>query len=117
MVFAIPADHRVKLKERAKKIDYMDLAMERKSDHYTNCNCTVAKGLVKTQEDLEMRERVETIQTAALLRLVSILRGILEIEEICCHSKSIEIPSANADGKISQVVIIIIKIQVKISFN
>ena len=32
MVFAIPADHRVKLKEREKKDKYLDLAREFKKD-------------------------------------------------------------------------------------
>ena len=39
---------------------------------------TVAKGLVLGLEDLEIRERVETIQTTALLRSVRILRRVLE---------------------------------------
>ena len=42
--FAIPADHRVKLKENEKKNKYLDIAkelkktMEHESDIYTNCN-------------------------------------------------------------------------------
>ena len=35
---------------------------------------TVIKGLVKGQEDLEIRGRVDTIQTTALLRSAKILR-------------------------------------------
>ena len=44
MGFAVPADHRVKLKESEKKDKYLDLAwelkkiVEHKSDVYTNCN-------------------------------------------------------------------------------
>ena len=45
MDFALPADHRVKLKESEKKDKYLDLAcelkknmMERESDGDTNCN-------------------------------------------------------------------------------
>ena len=40
---------------------------------------TVTKGLVKGQEDLQIRGPGETIQTAALLRSVRVLRKILEI--------------------------------------
>ena len=39
---------------------------------------TVTKGLVQGLEDLEIRERVETIQTTALLKLARILRRVLE---------------------------------------
>ena len=39
---------------------------------------TVTKGLLKGLEDLEVRGRVETIQTTALLRTARILRRILE---------------------------------------
>ena len=42
--FAVPADHRIKLKEREKKVKYLDLARESKKtiehecDNYTNCD-------------------------------------------------------------------------------
>ena len=42
--FAVPADHRIKLKECEKKDKYLDLArelkktMEREGDYYTNCD-------------------------------------------------------------------------------
>ena len=39
---------------------------------------TVTKGLLKGLEDLEVRGRVETIQTTALLRTARILRRVLE---------------------------------------
>ena len=39
---------------------------------------TVTKGLVKRLEDLEIRRRVETIQTRALLRSARILRRVPE---------------------------------------
>ena len=44
MVFAVPVDHRVKLKESEKRDKYLDLARELKKtveyeiDDYTNCN-------------------------------------------------------------------------------
>ena len=39
---------------------------------------TVTKGLLNGQDDLEFGERVETIQTTALLITVRILRRVLE---------------------------------------
>ena len=39
---------------------------------------TVTKGLVQRLNDLEMTERVETVQTTALLILPRILRWVLE---------------------------------------
>ena len=39
---------------------------------------TITKGLLKVQEDLEVGERVETIQTTALQRTARILRWVLE---------------------------------------
>ena len=39
---------------------------------------TVNKGLIKGLEDLEIRGKVETIQTTALLRSTRVLRRVLE---------------------------------------
>ena len=46
--FAVPADHRIKLKECEKKDKYLDFERELKKlwnrqagDNYTNCNCCV----------------------------------------------------------------------------
>ena len=39
---------------------------------------TVTKGLIKGQEDLEIRGQLETIKTTALLRSVRIPRRVLE---------------------------------------
>ena len=60
---------------------------------------TVTKELLKGLEDLEIRGRVETIQTTTLLRLVRILRSVLETYY---HSNFNERQSANADVKNSQ---------------
>ena len=78
MDFAVPADHRVKLKEREKKDKYLDLARELKK----LCNRkvmfipiiisalgTVTEGLSKGLENLEIRGRVETIKTTTLLKV------------------------------------------------
>ena len=60
---------------------------------------TVTKGLIKGLEDLEIRGRVETMQTTALLRSARILR---RLEETCCHLASCERPSAITDVKNSK---------------
>ena len=107
--FAVPADQRMKLKEREKGDKYLDVArelkktMEHESDDCTNCALgTVTKGLLKGLEDLEVGGQVETIQTTALLKTVRIQSTVLELEETCCHSISSERPSANADVKNSK---------------
>ena len=84
---AVPADHRIKLKESKKKDMYLDLARESKK--LWNMKVTiipigigtfgrVTKGLLKGLEDLEIRGREETIQTTTLLRMTRILRRVLE---------------------------------------
>ena len=57
---------------------------------------TETKGLLKGLEDLEVGDRVETIQTTTLLKTARILRRVLET---CCYSLSSEILSAYADVK------------------
>ena len=85
--FAVPADHRIKLKECEKRDKYLDLARELKK--LWNMKVTiipivigafgkVTKGLLKGLEDLEVGGRVETIQTTALLKMTRILRRVLE---------------------------------------
>ena len=72
--FAVPADHRIKLKECKKRDKYLDLARELKK--LWNMKMTiipivigafgmVTKGLLKGLEYLEVGDRVETIQTTA----------------------------------------------------
>ena len=63
---------------------------------------TVTIGLLKGQEDLGVGGRVETIQTAALLRKASILTKVLRLEETCYHLHFSQRSSANADVKKSQ---------------
>ena len=87
MDFAVPADHRIKLKESEKKNKYLDLAWELKK----LCNMpvtiipivisafgTFTKGLLNGLGDLEVGGRLETLQTTALLRIDRILRRVLE---------------------------------------
>ena len=85
--FAVPADHRIKLKECEKKDKYLNLARELKK--VWNMKVTIAqivigafdtitKGLLKGLEDLEVGRRVETIQTTALLKTARIPGRVLE---------------------------------------
>ena len=85
--FAVPSDHKIKLKEREKRDKYLDLAREMKNlwnmkmTMITIINGalgTVTKGLVQGLEHLEIRGRVEILQTTALLRSARILRRVLE---------------------------------------
>ena len=85
--FAVPADHRTNLKESEKKDKYLDLARELKKLWNMKVTIvpivigalgTIAKGLLKGLEDLEVGGWVETIQTTALLRTARILRRVLE---------------------------------------
>ena len=78
--FAVPVDHRIKLKKCEKKDKYLDLARELKRLWNIQVAIiaivicafgTVTKGLLKGLEDLEVGGRVETIQT--LLRMARIL--------------------------------------------
>ena len=86
--FAVPVDHRIKLKECEKKNKYLDLSRELKKlwniqvtiiPIVIGAFSTVTEGLLKGLEDLEVGEQVETIQTTALLRTIRILRSVLEI--------------------------------------
>ena len=85
--FAVPADHRIKLKECEKKDKCLDLARELKKLRNMRVTIvpivigafgTVTKGLLKGREDLEVGGRVETIQTTGLLKTARILRRVLE---------------------------------------
>ena len=85
--FAVPVDHRIKLKECEKRDKYLDLARELKKlwnmmvtiiPIVIGAFITVTKGLLKGLEDLEVGGRVETIQTTALQKTPRILRRVLE---------------------------------------
>ena len=85
--FAVPANHRINLKECEKKDKYLDLARELKKLWNMKVTIvpivigalgTISKGLLKGLEDLEVRGRLETIQKTTLLRSASILRRVLE---------------------------------------
>ena len=87
MDFAVPVDHREKLKENEERNKYLDLAWELKKLWNINVTIipvvisaigTVTKGLVQGLEDFEITRRVETVQTTVLLRSARILRSVLE---------------------------------------
>ena len=87
MNFAVPVDHRVKLKESEKKDKYLALAWELKKLWNMKVTIitivigtlgTITKGLIKGLEDLEIRGRVKTIQTTTLLISARILKIVLE---------------------------------------
>ena len=84
--FAVPTDHRIKLKENKKKDKYLNLARELKktveheSDNYTNHDWCFwySHQRIKGVDDLEIKGRVENIQTTTLWRSARILRKVLD---------------------------------------
>ena len=88
--FLVPADHRVKLEKKEKnekKDKYLDLAREFLKNWNMNLTAlpivfgalgTVTKELIKGLEELEIRGRVETLQTTTLSRSERILIRVLE---------------------------------------
>ena len=86
MDFAVPADHRIKLKESEKDDKNLDLAWELKKLWNMKVTIitividalgTIIKGLLKGLGDLEVGGRVEAIQTTTLLIADRILRKVL----------------------------------------
>ena len=84
---AVPADHRINLKESEKKDKYLDLTRAIKTlwnmkvmivPIVIGALGTVTKVLLKGLEDLEIGGQLETIQMTALLRTARILRRVLE---------------------------------------
>ena len=84
---AVPAHHRVNLKESEKKEKYHDLARELKKlwnikvtfiPIVIGALSTVTKGLLKGLENLEITGRVETIQSTTLLISAKILKSVLK---------------------------------------
>ena len=85
--FAVPADHRIKLKECKKKDKYLDITRELKKLWNIKVTIvpivigvfgTITKGLLKGLEDLEVGGRVETIQMTTFLKTARKLRRVLE---------------------------------------
>ena len=87
MDFAVPVDHRVKVKESEKKDKYLGLARELKKlwdmkvaviSIIIGALGTVTKRSIQELEDLEIRGRVEIIQSMALQRSSGLLRRVLK---------------------------------------
>ena len=85
--FAVPADHRVKMKESEKINKSLDLARELRKLWNMKVKIvpivigalgTISKALEKNLSELVIRRRIETIQTTALLGSARILRRVLE---------------------------------------
>ena len=85
---AVQANHRIKLNECEKKDKYLELARELKKLWNMQVTImpivigafwTVTIGLLQGLEDLEVGGRVDTVQTATLLRTVRIQRKVLQI--------------------------------------
>ena len=57
---------------------------------------TVTEGLIKGLEDLEIKGRVDTIQTTAWLKSARYWGDFWRLEGTCCHWNSSERPSADA---------------------
>ena len=109
--FAVPADHRIKLKECEKKDKYLDLAWELKQlwnikvtiipiviDAFGN----VTKGLLKGLENLKVGGRVGTSKQKHYWEWPEYKEKCWRLEEICSHSNSGEKPSAKTDEKLSR---------------
>ena len=98
MDFAVPEDHRVKIKESKKRDMYLDLAREHRKLLKMKMILTVigalemvSKELERSLEKLEIGKRTETIQNTALLRSARIPRRVLETWEefLSLHWKTI----------------------------
>ena len=59
----------------------------------------ITKRLVKGVEDMEIRGRVETIQTTALLRLARILRRVLETRDLAVTQIPVRIHQLTLEWK------------------
>ena len=108
MDFAVPADHWIKLKDCEKRDKYIDFPRELKKLWNMKVKIipivigafgTVAKGLLKGLEDLEVGGRVETIQQQHYWKRPQYWEDSWSLEETCCHSISSERLSAYADVK------------------
>ena len=107
--FAVPTDHRIKLKECEKKDKYLDLARKLKKNMKVtiiriviSAFCTVTKGPLKGVEDLEVGGRVATLQATYCWERPEYWEESWRLEETCCHSNFRERPSDNTDGKNTQ---------------
>ena len=95
MDVAVPADHKVKLKEKKKEKDSYFEHEGTIIQIVIGVLGTVIKGILKGLEDLEIRGRVETILTTTLLNTERSPRDLWKI----APTQTYERPLANADEK------------------
>ena len=84
--FAVPAEHRIKLKECEKKDKYFNIARESENCYMKviiipieiGAFSTVTKGSLKGPVDLMVGGRLKTRQTTELLRTTRILRRVVQ---------------------------------------
>ena len=93
MEFAVPIDHKMKIKESEKIDKHLDLArelkkVEREGDGDTSCICCTWNRSEKGMEQLEINGRIEIIQTTTLLKSAKILKRVLETWEDSDSSES-----------------------------
>ena len=124
--FAIPADHRVKLKDGKKRDKYLDLAREQKKLWNMKMTVipivigmlsTVTKGLVQGLKELEIRTQWRPSKWQNCWDWPEYWEDSWRLEETCCHSNSSERSSADASVKNSQRNKIIIAVKTKHCFK
>ena len=108
MDFAVPAEHRIKLKECEKMDKYLDLARELKKLWNIKLTIipivigtfgTVTKGLLNGLEDLEVGDEWRPSKQQHYWERPEYWEESWRLEETCCHTNSSEKPSALADVK------------------
>ena len=110
--FAVPADHRVKLKESEKMEKYLDLIWEMKKLWNMKVTIipivigafgTVTKGLIKRLEDLKKQKEWRPSKLLHYWERPEYWEVSWRLGDTCCLSDSCERPSASANVKNSQV--------------
>ena len=109
--FAVPADHRIKLKEFEMKDKYLDLSRELKKTmehagdnciNYNWCVWIVTTGLLKGLEDWKLADEWWPFKQLHYWERPEYWEESWRLKETCCHSNSSEKPSANTDVKNSK---------------
>ena len=91
MYLAVSADHRVKMKEDEKFDKYLDFAKEvKKKNEEHEAFGTLPKNLEKKFDELEIKRRIETVQTTALLKSGWILGRVLQTWELAVTQTPME---------------------------
>ena len=111
MDFALLIDYCGEIRESEKIDSYLDLVrdIEKTEEHEANsdtdyswCTWNGQQKFGKGTRELEIRERMETIQTTVLLRLARILKRVQKPKETCGHLDSSEQLLADPGVKLSE---------------